>query len=272
MVFALLSIAASAQNDENLVLTNQELSEKGQLLRDSLTEQELNDSLCRANTSAEIEALLHAGADPNYRTDEGDSPLCNAVEKGLKKGTALLIDFGAQNLSEALRCAPDGTFVDLLIKNGADVNWANKNGTALNIQAVDNYEATEALLRNGADPNSIDSINGTTPLYDTVEPKIANLLRKYGADVNFQATSGNCIGTTSLITATIFHRYDVAETYLDIDKKKITEADFKKMANPFIKDNNNLMAIDYVPKGDRPFRRILKRYMRRYKACAKQFK
>ena len=116
----------------------------------------------------------------------------------------LLIDFGAEDLSKALRYAPNGDFLDFLVKNGADVNWACEDGTALNIQAVDNYGATEALLINGADPNSIDSINGTTPLCETWSLEIAELLIRNGADVNFQATSGNCIGTTPLHMAIDF--------------------------------------------------------------------
>lgn len=267
MVFALLS-AASAQeivNGESQVLI--------QLPLDSLTEQQLNDSLCHAKTSAEIEALLYAGANPNADSHDWGSPLCNAVEKEIQRGTQLLIDFGAQDLSKALRYAPNGDFVDFLVKNGADVNWACEDGTALNAWAMANYSACEALLKNGADPNSIDSINGTTPLCDTWDPEIALLLIKNGANVNFQAQTGNCIGATPLHMAIDFYRYEVARVllYPDPNNRKITRENFNKMVNPFIKDNNGLMPIDNVPKGHRPFRRTLKRYMRRYKACAKQF-
>jgi len=96
-----------------------------------------------------------------------------------------------QELNDSLLKAETAAEIKELLAEGADANAADVFGTALNrVTYTGDIEAVKILLEAGANPNSLDSINGTTPIFDAWQPEIVKLLIKYGADVNFIKVTG----------------------------------------------------------------------------------
>ncbi|MEW6357983.1 MAG: ankyrin repeat domain-containing protein [Planctomycetota bacterium] len=112
----------------------------------------------------EVEALLDKGASINGRDEWGQTPLL-AASFGHCKEAAML-----------------------LIRRGADVNAANKDGTAaLHVwAATGEMPVVELLLANGADVNAFSTTFGT-PLDSALQRRrpnwqeVAEILRKHGA-------------------------------------------------------------------------------------------
>ena len=130
------------------------------------------------------------------------TPLYYATCHGNPKIGRLLIKLGAD--ANAPRCiglrplhiaSSKGRLetLHLLIANGADVNARDDNDwTAISFAAEEGrLEAVRVLLDNGADPNMGRSVK--SPLYRALEDEhleVAQLLLKYGADINSQDGSG----------------------------------------------------------------------------------
>lgn len=155
--------------------------------------------------------LLEKGADVNARDKGGASVLELAAAANNIELARILIAKGANvnnvdqgGFTPLINAAGNGdhnaAMVKLLIEHGAQVNAKSadtietvKNGplmlgrlTALQMAAQDNYEATEALLKAGADINAKD-IRNEPPLVfavatDRPNPKIVKLLLDKGAD------------------------------------------------------------------------------------------
>lgn len=170
--------------------------------------------LIAAYNDGAIEAarlLLEKGADVNARDKTGVSVLELAAAANNIEFARILIAKGANvnNVDELgftplLNAAGNGDhnaeMVKLLIEHGAQVNVKSrdteevvKNGplmlghlTALQLAAQSNYEATEALLKAGADVNAKDVRNATPLVFavatDRPNPKIVKLLLDKGAD------------------------------------------------------------------------------------------
>jgi len=157
-------------------------------------------------TSHEIRLLmLDSGADVNSRCSDGTTLLHVESMFGPEEVQALIsrgADVSACNdhVETPLFYATDGDqpeVIDLLVANGADVNWKSldQGWTSLHAAAASGRpRAAEALLRNGADIEARDRL-GITPLMvacymDLKKSDIANVFLAHGADVNAASKEG----------------------------------------------------------------------------------
>jgi ankyrin repeat protein len=147
-LFALISVALSAQTDSS---------------RDALF------GAIRAGSTAEVERLLKAGADPNV-VDADGTP-------ALMAGTL----FGGADL------------VKLLLDRGADPNRSGVGGTTALMWAVPNLEKVRLLVAHGANVNAPSETDRTAFLVAASYPRTLDVLRLLldrGADLRAQDRTG----------------------------------------------------------------------------------
>ena len=136
--------------------------------------------------------LIANGANLNAKDEKGETPLCNAI------GGRSWYDKTPEE--KATNDANDMEIVMLLIKNGADVKKANKDGTLLHYVAARGwYEVAELLIAKGANVNARyykgegRIYDGYTALHFAAEnghTDIVKLLITNGANVNAKEGSG----------------------------------------------------------------------------------
>ena len=150
-----------------------------------------------------IRFLLDSGADVNYRTKSGFTPLYHAVQKENLDIVRLLDQSGADvnyQTSDGftpLHCAVQKEnlgIVRLLVESRADVNSRANDGFTPLLCAVqkENLDIVRLLYQSGADVN-YHTRGGFTPLHCAVQKEnldIVRLLYQSGADVNYQTRSG----------------------------------------------------------------------------------
>jgi ankyrin repeat protein len=137
------------------------------------------------------ELLLANGADVNARDPHNQTPLILSLwVYNHDKMMRLLLAKGADvNLSDkwsmtALAYAAQQGQIDdakILIANDANINFASGNTPLYFAVMATHTEMVDLLLASGADPNH--KVGGYTPVhysYQTSDPKIEALIRKYG--------------------------------------------------------------------------------------------
>jgi uncharacterized protein len=193
-----------------------------------------------AGSVEEVKLLLDAGLDVNAaESEKGQNALMWAAAEGHPDVVDLLIQKGA-NINAVTKSGftalafattkNDSASVRLLIKAGADPNYAlpdNKTKMLLVAEAYESTEAAIALLDGGANPNVADS-RGRTPLHIASQAGSLELVRKLvskGADLNavtaktkgpdtgfFRAPSGQ---QTPLLLAAKFNQVDVMRVLIE---------------------------------------------------------
>lgn len=135
----------------------------------------------------EVERMIRMGADVNYETSEGATPLFFAVSNN----------------------HPD--VVSILLSNGADPNKQGRAGDTPLLLAVwkNNIHIAEMLIRNGADINYQDPYGATALHYASIYNffELTDMLLYYDADVNMKSTDG----TSPLMAAIWAGHVDVAD-------------------------------------------------------------
>jgi ankyrin repeat protein len=150
-----------------------------------------------------IERIIEKGANVNYKNQEGDSALLEAVYANNSALVKSLVDKGADvnvqnqdNYTPLLIAAEDGSLdiVETLIDAGANINYEREGGDTalLNACRQGQAEIASLLLRKGANPN-VEDANGQTPLMfavinDNIE--LAELLLEKGADKTVETAGG----------------------------------------------------------------------------------
>jgi len=137
---------------------------------------------------------------------ENQATTAKRLEALLEKGELVTLPLDPKNVQSDFvqkiqRCMENN--VDLWVKAGADVNWADENGRSLLSYATNcpNADTVQALLSRGANANSRDKA-GITPLFwataslsaetsGTAVLDIARQLISKGADVNAKAREGH---------------------------------------------------------------------------------
>ncbi len=172
-----------------------------------------NDSLLVEAMQTDIksfEMLLEAGADPNFSSNTigcAESERCLkpptyiAFEGGNMAALKLLLQFRADPNAESILAwavsRGNREAVELLLFHKADVTFNNAVGENRqpSIFFAVEPKIAELLIKNGADVNQADE-NGLTPLMVAVEEanlKMVRFLVKNGASVNVQNKKGETI-------------------------------------------------------------------------------
>jgi len=125
----------------------------------------------------ELSNLIDKGADVNFNGPEGETPL----------------------MFVSRYCWWEAA-IDLLLKNGADVNTKDKNGNSALMWACDwnssnSYKKARTLLEGGADVNSANTEGSTALVSAAVNGHLDTvaLLVDYGADVNKKNNKGETV-------------------------------------------------------------------------------
>ena len=143
-----------------------------------------------------VEILLNAGANVNAANKYEETPLMNSIMGGQLKCAELLFKAGADmNKANSLGQPPllkavfNASFLDILIKGGADVNISDKHGNTALILAsgANELRCVQMLLKAGAHVNrkNMDGHNALTySVFHGSSPEVVNVLFAAGETVD----------------------------------------------------------------------------------------
>lgn len=201
----------------------------------------------RGDDSA-MKAAIADGADINYRSKQGHTPLMFSVHKGCGDCVELLIDARANlnltapknNETALMKAITEDKFdiAHMLLKAGADPNITPKGALPAILYAMNakNRDLIEALVKSEADLN-FKTKSGQTLLHQVTKKKDVELMElflKNGANPNAQTKNG----TTPLMLA--------ANSGCEPCVKVLLKAD----ADPEIKNKGKARAIDFARRGN----------------------
>lgn len=159
--------------------------------------QDAVDELDYNNSTAIVERLLQAGANPNYWDPSSiNSPLMMAITRGHSYTAKLLLEYGADpNVRTSEGISPlrwsvqkdDLEMVKLLLNHGLSVNSINDPGGIEGMNALGiatsrlNLAMVKILIDSGADPTFKDANlkNAEDIIPSDADPKVQSQLRNY---------------------------------------------------------------------------------------------
>ncbi|MDH5656751.1 MAG: ankyrin repeat domain-containing protein [Spirochaetia bacterium] len=180
-----------------------------------------------AGDTRKLEILLLIGENPNSVDKHGLTPLFYACANGHPDTVRMLLQAGAEvNFQTRKGLTPLHNaaaykrehiqILDMLIKAGADVNMRNEEGAAPLHNATFGWGAqiqiVDILIQSGADVN-VKNKSGTTPLLNAASSgrlDIARMLIGSGAKVDERDMEG----TTALLRATYYGNLDMVRLLL----------------------------------------------------------
>ena len=188
---------------------------------------DINDQLIYAvecNNFPLVQQLVANGADVNYRTNYGYTPLhyakCLDIVQYLVMNNAYVNCLSGFGNYTPLYFAETLEIVQYLVANGADVNCQDKYGCTPLFTAK-SLDIMKYLIANGADVNCQNN-NGDTPLHiNCYNINKSKILLEYGADMhitNNKNISAYEMGIKSrnLATRELFEQYNTLSNGLDI--------------------------------------------------------
>lgn len=136
----------------------------------------------RRNNTAAVKGLCRAGADPNYKSEEGYTPLRD------------LLEGAAKDVHNAMGDTQAAVMVRLLCSLGANPNGLDRPAESPPLYyavAWDLPECARALLDAGADVNKPEWEYGSTPIMNCAnKPHLVRVFLERGADVQVRDHEG----------------------------------------------------------------------------------
>ena len=149
-----------------------------------------------------VKELIAAGADVKLTNKNGFNSLIMAAQNGHTERVRELISAGAQ-VNKQYQWGPTALWlasykghsacIKELVTAGADVNRSFTTRPLTTAIKAENEYSLEDLLKAGADVNSIDGVDGNTPLMTAVgvnNKTIVQLLIDWGANINAENNKG----------------------------------------------------------------------------------